>query len=392
MPGKPPRPLRQNGCIDLSSPPMSKTRSLRISSQPAAADRPALTPEQKRFNKLLEQTEQARKTLAEWREQLPLLLQARQQVLVPLQAEVDAASKQLALALDRLLEQPHWAKRDRAALRELVCDVAAELLDAQDEPDPELKAVYDRHAEVDFDTELQQTRQAMKSLTEAMTGVDLGDDSFESDEDLMRRLHQKMSEQQAAAEAAAAARPQRRPTAAQKRRDAEAQQASQSLREVFRKLASALHPDRETDEQERGAKTALMQKVNQAYAAGDLLTLLELQLQIEQVDVHHTANLPAQRLKQYNRLLAEQLDELRSEITRTEMGLRADFGLDPFGRLQPSRLGLLIEQNARDLRRELAALHSDLRTLADKVAAKRWLARQRQRMREEALFDDGLPF
>jgi hypothetical protein len=135
-----------------------------------------------------------------------------------------------------------------------------------------------------------------------------------------------------------------------------------------------------------------MQQVNQAYAAGDLLTLLELQLQIEQVDVHHTANLPAQRLKQYNRLLAEQLDELRSEISRTEMGLRADFGLDPFGRLQPGRLGLLIEQNARDLRRELAALHSDLRTLADKVAARRWLARQRQRMREEALFDDGLPF
>jgi hypothetical protein len=204
-PGKPPRALRQNACIDLSRPPMSKTRSLRISSQPTAADRPALTPEQKRFNKLLEQTEQARKVLAEWREQLPLVLQAQQQVLVPLQAEVDAARKQLALALDRLLEQPQWAKRDRAALRELACDVAAELLDAQDEPDPELKAVYDRHADVDFDTELQQTRQAMKSLTEAMTGVDLGDDSFASDEDLMRRLHQKMSEQQAAAEAAAAA-------------------------------------------------------------------------------------------------------------------------------------------------------------------------------------------
>lgn len=374
---------------------MSKTRSLRITAHPAAADRPALSPEQKRFNKLLEQTEQARKTLADWREHLPLYLQAQQQVLAPLQAEVDAARKQLALVLDHLLEQPQWARRDRATLRELACDVAAGLLDAQDEPDPELKAVFDRHADVDFDTEMQETRQAMKSLTEAMTGIDLGDDEFESDEALMRRLHQKMTQQQAADEAAAASRPHRRPTAAQKRREAEAQQASQSLREVFRKLASALHPDRETDERERGAKTALMQKVNQAYAAGDLLTLLELQLQIEQVDVQHTANLPVQRLKQYNRLLAEQLDELRAEITRTEMGFRADAGLGPFDapvRLQPTKLGPLMEQHARELRHALAALQSDLRTLADKVAARRWLARQRERMRQDALFDDDLPF
>jgi hypothetical protein len=42
-------------------------------------------------------------------------------------------------------------------------------------------------------------------------------------------------------------------------------------------LASALHPDRQTDAQQREVKTGLMQQANQAYARSDLLALLALQ-------------------------------------------------------------------------------------------------------------------
>ena len=57
-----------------------------------------------------------------------------------------------------------------------------------------------------------------------------------------------------------------------------------AVREIFRKLASALHPDRETDPGERARKTALMQRANVAYAANDLLGLLELQFEVDQID------------------------------------------------------------------------------------------------------------
>ncbi len=43
-----------------------------------------------------------------------------------------------------------------------------------------------------------------------------------------------------------------------------ARQASLSVREIFRKLASALHPDREADAAERERKTVLMKRVSQA--------------------------------------------------------------------------------------------------------------------------------
>ncbi len=43
----------------------------------------------------------------------------------------------------------------------------------------------------------------------------------------------------------------------------EEQQTSQSIRELYRKLVSALHLDREPDPQERERKTLLMQRINQ---------------------------------------------------------------------------------------------------------------------------------
>ena len=85
-------------------------------------------------------------------------------------------------------------------------------------------------------------------------------------------MQQGIQQQVAADEAEPSAKAARwRKTVAQQRREAEVQQATPSVREVYRKLASALHPDRETDEQQR---------VNEA---DDLLALLELQIEFREV-------------------------------------------------------------------------------------------------------------
>lgn len=365
---------------------MSHINALQLSSSDTGQ---ALTPEQKRFNTLIRQIEQARETVAAWHEHIASYRQAHAQVLVPLQASLTAARRETrrewVFALDALLGQPGWSRTERATLRELACDSVGELLDANDD-DVALKALFAKHNKVDFDTERQQMLHAMKDLTESMTGLDLGDDDgIRSDADLFARMQQGMQAQAAAADAKQAAKAEksagRRKSAAQQRREAEAQQATQSVREIFRKLASALHPDRETDAQQREVKTAMMQKVNQAYAANDLLALLELQLQIEQIDASHIANASAQRLKHYNKVLAEQLAELKGEAARVEAGFRITFGLLAGWALNPRKLGGLIEQNARELRRELSQLQRDTRMLADPAATKRWLKRQRQLLR-----------
>ena len=365
---------------------MSHIDALQISSSKADKD---LTPEQKRFNKLIRQIEQARETLAAWHDAITMYLQAHGQVVQPLQASLAQTSRKWVFELDAVLGRPGWTRAERETLRDLLCDAAGELLDAN-EDDAELKALFDKHGEVDFDTDRQEMLLAMKGLTEAMTGLDLGDDDIRSDEDLFRRMQQEMRAQRETTQAAqtqrAAKAANSRKSAAQQRREDEAQQATQSVREVFRKLASALHPDRETDPQQRAAKTALMQKVNGAYAANDLLALLELQLEIEHVDAGHVATAGAKRLKHYNKVLSEQLAELKAETMHVETGFRMDFGLDPFRTINPRKLGGLLEEQARALRADLAQLQRDMRMLADKAATKRWLKRLRQQMREDEVF------
>ncbi|HSW08935.1 hypothetical protein, partial [Aquabacterium sp.] len=200
---------------------MSSTRQLQIA---ATAGASTLTPEQKRFNSLTRQIEQARETLLAWQEQIPLYWQAHADVAGPLFESLEQAQRAWVQAIDRQLAQPGWTQSEQRILRELLCDVVADLLAEQDEPDPALKALFDQHNEVDYDTEQQQVRLAMKDMVETMTGLDLGaDHALDSDAELFQRLHQEMAAREAAEAAQAETREQaragRRKTAAEKRRE-----------------------------------------------------------------------------------------------------------------------------------------------------------------------------
>ncbi|WP_143605999.1 hypothetical protein [Variovorax sp. 54] len=144
------------------------------------------------------------------------------------------------------------------------------------------------------------------------------------------------------------------------------------MRDIFRKLASAPHPDRETDAQQRKVKTALMQKANQAYAANDLLALLELQLQL-QID--------ASAHRERERRALEALQQGAGRATGgTESGDRGrrdavllrPHGVEP-GRaaIDPRKLGPRLEQHSRQLRAELSQQQRELRMLVDAAATRR---------------------
>ena len=342
-----------------------------------------LTPAQKRFNTLIRQIEQARQTLAAWHENIGHYRVAHAGVMQPLQAELLATLRQWAFALGEAAGRPGWSKAERATLRELTCEAARELLDTNGD-DAEVKALFDQHSDIDFDSEQRESAQLMKAMAEEFSGLDLGDDAEAlTEEELFDRmgegLRQRVAQEQEA-RAARAATGRKKP--AQQRREAEEQQAAQSLREIFRKLASALHPDRETDAVEREAKTAMMQRVNQAYAANDLLTLLELQLQIEQIDASHIASASAARLKHYNTIMAEQLGELRDEITRMEMGWKAEFGISPFAQADPRRLMQVLQTSQMQWRSDLADMQRDIRRVSNGAATKQWLKAERKRLRD----------
>jgi hypothetical protein len=98
--------------------------------------------------------------------------------------------------------------------------------------------------------------------------------------------------------------------------------------------------------------------------------------------VGHIANASAQRLKHYNKVLSEQVAELKGEIARVESGFCFEFGAEPRWGINPRKLGALLEENARLLRAEMAEVQRDMRILNDGVATRSWLKRQRELLRE----------
>jgi hypothetical protein len=346
------------------------------------ADRP-LTPGQRKFNQLVRKIEQARAELLAWQEQVPLFAQTHAQRARPLLGELAACRREVVVRLDALLDRAGWTKTERGAMRSLLCDVAGALIEDEQTDDAhvvQLKALYDKHADTDFDTENRQAMAAMKGLFETMSGVDLGDEDFESEEALLARAHERLGEQ---AQAREQAQPQRvaRKSAAQRRRETDEQAASQSMREIYRKLVSALHPDRAADEADRRDRTALMQRLNQAHDAKDLLALFALQLEIEQVDAAHLAHATAERARHFNRVLAAQLAELQAEVQVRQTAFCMDFGIDPYRRLTPHKLGALLDREVKDLCAALAEARRDLGCLDDPASTRRWLTRMRRQQR-----------
>ena len=184
------------------------------------------------------------------------------------------------------------------------------------------------------------------------------------------------------------ARPSPRQQAREARQAAEEKAMSQTVRDVYRKLASALHPDREPDPAERQRKTALMQRVNEAYQANNLLRLLELQIEIEQIDSAHLAGLAPERLKRYTQILRTQLQDLEVEINGIEYDLRQQLNLR--GRITPKALLQHVDADVAALDGEIRRLDGELALSADLKALKAWLKSIRPARRQEAW--GGFPF
>lgn len=173
--------------------------------------------------------------------------------------------------------------------------------------------------------------------------------------------------------------------AKESQQQAEEQQTSQSIRELYRKLVSALHPDREPDPQERERKTLLMQRINQAYDKKNLLLLLELQLELEHIDQTTINNITSSRLKHYNKILKEQHGELEQEICITVDMFKSQFGISPFERLTPSTIMRNLAAEIAGIQQAIRELKSDLLAFQDIKKLKAWIKGMRRRQKMDYL-------
>jgi hypothetical protein len=97
-----------------------------------------------------------------------------------------------------------------------------------------------------------------------------------------------------------------------------------SIRELYRKLASILHPDKEHDVEVRAEKTELMKKLNNAYRDNDIETLMNMQMELTQSDLGDLVSdgevltLTLAHVKLQTAKLMQQAEEFASKMPRVQ--------------------------------------------------------------------------
>ena len=358
------------------------------------ADQAALSKGQKAFNTLIKQIENKRTRLAAWESAMPLYHQKYLSDWVPLMESSADLRTRLVVCLDGAYDQKGFTKTERRTIAGIITDLAGELVAARQ--DAEMKRIYNRYSQSDYDREEAANLKGVQDMLEDALGLDLGEElDVSSPDEFFARAQEKIQERQAEFDAERQAHEDRRAKRAKSakqlaqeaRQQTQQRQLSQSIREVYRKLVSALHPDRETDPTERARKTALMQRVNQAYDKNNLLQLLELQLELEHIDQFALNNISDDRLKHYNKILKDQLAELDQEILHVEDQFRAEYGLSPFVDISPSTILRDLVRDVVTMQQANRDIEHDLELFNDIKMIKLWL-KAVQRQSRMMNFDD----
>ena len=341
------------------------------------AEKKVLSKAQKKFNTLIKTIDVQKKRVLEWQETLPQYNHRINESYQPLLDNFNDHRIEWLHLLDKAYDNKAFSKTDKKKLRHILGELSYELV--FDHGKEELKELYNKYAEdSDFDTEKEMldeaTEDMMKAMMRNILGVELGDEfDINSPEKMQALLKEKLREkenQQAQAQQGKKTEKQLKKESKQKQ---EQENVSKSIREVYRKLAASLHPDREPDEQERERKTKLMQKVNAAYTKKDLLGLLELQLEIEQIDQAHLNNIAEDRLKHFNKILQEQLNELSQEIKQIEYPFRVQMDISPLCHLKPETLMRALDNDMKELQGNIKYLQADIKLAKNPTALKAWL-------------------
>ncbi|MDD4886213.1 MAG: J domain-containing protein [Thiomonas sp.] len=347
-----------------------------ITLQPPVPGKP-LSKQQKAFNTLVSKIHRARNRLQQWHDAMQRAAQAQAAQIDPKMRGLNVMRKELLLALDGMQADPRYNKTDHKRLRAMIDALGHACLSIQH--DAEIEAILNRQRapapeqqESGMDDLFGFDKFSQTNTQETQEADAPEVDGFDAETDDSAGFHQRHLNDV-----------EKRP------RDAQAP----SLRAIYRKLASALHPDRESDPEERARKTALLQRANKSYKNGDLLALLGLQLEIAMVDAAHLSALDDAQIKDYARALKTQLAGLEEEITLIEHELHLNM---PFaasaGKLDPRAIDTLIEDELDALERVEGELKSVLSRKAEVRFMKSWLREQErasQALAEES-WDEAL--
>ena len=356
-------------------------------------DQAPLTPAQQRFNALLARIEKLSDQIERLQAWSDRHRYAHIQALRESVQLAQAHRKSLLLFVHERLQTADFTERQQRMARGLLRGLIDQLTASSD---PQVQALAELYVS-DEDTQeaAQEQAEAAQRLRERIEEA-LGQPiekagQYQTPEEMMQagmrqwQRQQEADEQRKAAKRAAKKahkQAQKKSAAAEKGevppavlREADAKSA---IRTVFRQLASALHPDREPDEQERLRKTALMSEVNAAYEKNELSTLLRLQMQVTKINPQNATRMADAQLIAMASLLKEQVTALEDDLDALQSRLSRELCVPVQVDVDEAAMTQALQRIQADQRHSADSLAADLRRIQNDAELKRWLKEQWQ--------------
>ncbi len=319
-----------------------------------------LSKNQKTFNKLTSEISRLQKLIETTYNQNELLLNIYSEKITPLENKETELKIEIAKALSKQTEIQKYSKKQLENIGEAISFLLDEVFRNR-AADEETIALYNKWAEVSYEEEMEKQKAEVGQMFKEMTGMDVNIDDFMNEESVgeaAQKLREDM-ENKKQKEKEEWERKQKNKKKSTKQLEAEMakeleeKQTLKSIRNIYISLAKTLHPDTETEPDKKAEKEELMKKVTAAYNNKDITTLFKLEMEWVNLETRNIENLTEEKLKLYNNVLKEQLQDLRTEYNMLIYNPRYE-DIEEFISLTPKQALKTIEniKNEKELETE----------------------------------------
>lgn len=300
----------------------------------------------------------------------------------PLLDRKNELDRELLLRLDEVAKEIGVGKFNKEWFEGYMLTWASDILATNGTQDAEVKVLFEKYSGESYRPDEDEIGQ-MKAMFQDEFGLEIDIDEIlekgfgnymhENGEDFMKQILERKAEMEAEElgnfDANAAIKKSKKESSLEK-----------DARSIYLRLIKKYHPDRvTTDESKKQLYHDITQAVTNAYQANNFLELLKLQIEYLEENEDDAVLLAEDTLKQYNRLLKQQLQELAAETEMMKMstnGLYEDF-FDKNSKFSTRRFNTYL----KNLTIEIKEIEADLK--ASHKRKKGWFADWIRRIKEE---------
>ncbi len=320
----------------------------------------------------------------------------------PVYAKMRQIDVDIVYTLDSHFDDPKASKNFKKNISYYIVEQTPTLISVTENSD-KLEEIYQKHNGISYEDEVNEQRKEQEDMIKKMFGVDMNDEEQRADffnkttpEDFLNGFLGGKQDKKSTKNANHEERQAKKKTAGQiakeLKAEEEAKNVGQASRKIYTELVKQFHPDREPDEQERERKTEIMKRITAAYEKNDLFDLLKLQLEYLQIDNNHINKLADDKLKYYNKILKEQLDELQDELAEVT-GDRNPFEqsfFEQYCRGTQADIIKRIEKRRKDTNKVFKQMQDKLSFMYDAIAASYYLKDFKAISQREAKMSKGM--